>query len=128
MASGDRTIANLRFRAIPGPDSAAQTLEISELAGQRLDGTLTTSPSVGNGRVVIIGDQPFLEANVSEGATRSLTVFGRTGTTYRIEATDRLESATTWIFRGQLQLTGSSGSISVPSGSGETEYFRTRVE
>ena len=125
---GDRTIANLRFRAIPGADSAVQMLEISELVGQRPDGTLTASPSVSNGRVIIIGGQPYLEATFSDGATRDLTVFGTPGVTYRIEATDRLETNATWILRATVPLTGSSGNISVPSGTSDVEFFRARVQ
>src|SRR5262245_4003099 len=79
-------------------NSARALLRISQVAGERTSGTPLTKATVRVGQVIIIGQQPILEATLPSAP--ALILYGRPGASFSIESTSDLGSPNSWtLFR-----------------------------
>jgi hypothetical protein len=85
--SGSRTLATLRFVAVPGEESAIVALNLSQSAGTAVDGTALPAAVFTGGRVFVVGRRPLLDVAGTPGGQLSLTVYARPGVRYSLEST-----------------------------------------
>ena len=89
---GDSTLASLRFTATPTGPSLILSLLVTNLEARRADGVLVANPSAVPGQVVVIGEEPVLEALRAPAGEHRLTLYGRPGRAYEIQSLAGLES------------------------------------
>ncbi len=83
---GERTLAYLRFTAPASGPSAFVPLNLTNLVVRRANGTLVSRPEAISGRVILIGDEPVLEALPAPPGEHHLALFGRPGHAYEIQS------------------------------------------
>ena len=93
---GDAALASLRFTALPSGPSLILPLLMKDLEARRFDGGLITNPTAEHGRVIIVGEEPVLEALRSPLGTHQLTLYGRPGRAYEIESTAVVPGGSGW--------------------------------
>jgi hypothetical protein len=92
---GDQIIGSLCFRASSALSGFAPvTLNNLMVTNQ---GGLVPGASTSGGRVVVIADQPLLEAGLGANRQRLLTVYGKANTNYEIDYATNLAGASHWL-------------------------------
>jgi hypothetical protein len=123
--SGTQQLARLNFVAAPGQTSAFIPLHFDSVTGQRSQPGLAPSVLAHEGRVVVVGSQPLLEANIGNLGARTLTLYGKPGTNYIIETSSNPAnpgSWTTWTNRTPASL---QELLPAPTGT-STIFYRAR--
>ena len=93
---GTQRLARLHFTATAGQASAFVPLDLDSMnAAVRAAGVEPTL-LLNDGRAVVVGARPLLEARTKPGNQREITLYGRRGTTYVIEYTTTLTNGVTW--------------------------------
>ncbi len=88
LPTGRQQLADLCFRVESSQPSGIVPLRVLEGSASRLDGAAALAASPGpEGKIVVIGREPFLEASLAADGTQGLTLYGHPGTTYVIEYT-----------------------------------------
>jgi len=93
---GSRQIGLVSFTAIPDQSSGFVPLDISDVVATRFDGTVVTNVAVGGGRVVVIGQEPLLEAFIGANQEPAVVVYGQAGHTYHLLSTESLTEPAIW--------------------------------
>jgi hypothetical protein len=88
--------AFLRFTAVTNQESAIMPLVISHILGQQANGLWLTRAVGFNGKVVVIGTKPVLEAVLLPARARALVLYGRPNRTYVIEQSDVIGEEAWW--------------------------------
>ncbi len=96
MLAGTQRLARLHFSTPAGQPSAFVPFHIAYLFGERATGGLAPSIILNDGRVVLIGAQPLLEARSGAGSLRVLSLYGHPGTTYAVETSTVPENPGSW--------------------------------
>jgi hypothetical protein len=123
--TGTQQLARLNFVTAPGQSSAFIPLHFDGVAGQRSQPGLAPSVLAHEGRVVVVGSQPLLEASIGNLGARTLALYGKPGTNYIIETSSNPADAgswTTWTNRTPASL---QESLPAPSGT-PTIFYRAR--
>jgi len=93
---GTQHLAQLRFGAVPGQNSTFLRVTPSALSFTPAAG-LPPTPLSNAGLVVIINDQPLLEAHPNPaGGARLLKIYGKAGQTYVVEKSPRPADPNSW--------------------------------
>jgi hypothetical protein len=102
---GTQHLAQLRFGTVPGQNSAFLRVTPSALSFTPAAG-LAPTPLSNAGLVVIINDQPLLEAhpNPAGGGARLLKIYGKAGQTYVVEKSPRPADPNSWVLLRSLTL------------------------
>lgn len=82
-------LGTIQFTGLQG-DSAFLPLQATNVPGTRLDGSTAGNILGGQGRLVLIGPQPLLEADLCSNGTRLLILYGNPGTNYEVFFTTNL--------------------------------------
>ena len=82
---GTGQIARLRFCGLSNHLSTILPLCLTNVAGRRSNGVSLPNATGNDSRIVFIGDQPLLEAKVTPPSARFLMLYGRPGTSYKVE-------------------------------------------
>ena len=93
--SGTQHLARLHFTAAAGQSSAFVPLTLNNAVGLRAQPGLAPSALLHDGRVVVLGSHPLLEA--LPGLPRVLSIYGLPGRTYLIEKTPTPASPASWL-------------------------------
>ncbi len=91
---GEKTIAFLRFTAPPVGRSLIIPLVITNLDLRRADGGPATNPGSVSGQVILLGEEPVLEALPAPAGEHQLTLYGRPGRAYEIQTFNTRGSGT----------------------------------
>ncbi len=83
-------IAQLSFLAVTNQASAFVPLPVASVSAIKPDGSAYTNYITHPGRVVVVTDQPLLEAALSTNLSRSLIAYGKLGVTYQLQYTTNL--------------------------------------
>jgi hypothetical protein len=75
--------------------SAFVPLQIANIAGTKLDGTVVGNTLGQGGQVVVIGPEPLLQSWIATNGHRMLTLYGNPGTNYQFLFSTNLVS-TNW--------------------------------
>ena len=96
--SGTQHLARLHFTAVGGQISAFVPLTLNNAVGLRATPGLAPSALLHDGRVVVIGTQPLLEALASTNApSRVLSIYGIPERSYRIDKTTTPANSGSWV-------------------------------
>ena len=114
-------MGSLSFGALAG-HSAFVPLVITAVEGTKADGSLVGNAFGQNGRVVIIGVEPLLEAGTSSNSVRLLTLYGNPGTNYRTLYNTNLASTNWWYSRPPLSMTNLFQYVPVDQTSPQIHY------
>lgn len=119
------TIANLQFTAGPLSTSASLFVTPEDLKGFRASGELLQAPRAITGQVVIVGTDPVLRVEATQG---QITLFGKVGDHILIEGNSSLESAGGWRLLRDVQLSTPVQQISLDplTGNSTTLFIRAR--
>ncbi len=109
VLQGSRAAAQLSFDADNSGESARAELRISQIEGERANGTRLTKARARAGTVVIIGKQPVLEA--AAGPAPALILYGRPGASFAIESTTELGERPAWTTLTRVPQTGTFQTI-----------------
>jgi hypothetical protein len=123
MLAGTQRLARLHFSTPAGQPSAFVPLHISYLFGERAAGGLAPSVILHDGRVVLIGDQPLLEARSSAGGLRVIALYGHPGKTYSVETSAVPENPNSWQPWRSVQLPDFLHSIDATEGTNAASAF-----
>jgi hypothetical protein len=92
---GTQQVAWLQFTAVPDQPSAFVTVQLGESVGTQPDGAPVTNYTAQAGRVVVVCEQPLLEAFVSTNGQPALMLYAQSGTTNVLETTTSLAACRT---------------------------------
>lgn len=90
---GTQQVAWLHFSTVSNQTSAFVYLNLDNTVGQQPDGTEVRNFAAQSGRLVIIGEQPLLEAIPGANGQHEVILYGKPGGTYTIHSTPVLEPA-----------------------------------
>lgn len=96
IVTGSNTLAQLSFTAVSNQNSAFVPLQITEVAGTKSDATPMAHTFGQSGRVVVIANQPLLEADFAADNSRLLTLYGKAWTSYSVEYSTNLSDPNGW--------------------------------
>jgi hypothetical protein len=82
--------------------SAFVWLRFEDILGRMLDGTPVAQEPALAGRVVIVGEEPLLEAVMGTNGQPALLLYSKSGSTNWLDATTRLEPAPSWVLYQQV--------------------------
>jgi hypothetical protein len=122
---GTQQLARLTFTAVPGQLSAFMPLDITAMSSARMVAGLAPTPLTRDGRLVLIGTQPLVEARFTGNNVRQVVIYGRTNVNYTLQQATNLVSAP-WTTRGIYSLTDRSRVINVGTTTSRAIYYRTR--
>ena len=125
---GTQHLAWLHFTAVCTQSSAFVNLEIPETVGTQPDGTPARNFAPVAGRVVIIGEEPLLEAVMGTNRQPELILYGQVGTTNVVEANPNLDNASGWQPRCQVTLTNLFQTFACEGVTNRTMFYRARRE
>ncbi len=122
---GTQQVARLNFVATTNQTSAFIPIFATDLQAKRLDGTNLFSLADGAGRIVVIGEEPLLEAAYLSNGTVRLILYGPPGSTVRVDSTTQLlPVGTTWNQWTQVVLTNIVQPLSPIPPTNAARYFR----
>jgi hypothetical protein len=92
--SGTNLLGQLNFQASASQRSAFVWLAITNLAGLKPNGNAFVNPVYLPGEVAVVNVEPLLRA--TPGAGKVLTIYGRTGTNYQLQASANVFGPPAW--------------------------------
>jgi hypothetical protein len=127
---GTQEVAWLYITAATNQPSGFHTVLISDFIGTQPDGTRLTNLNSQVGRVVVVGDEPLLEAVMSTNREPLLIVYGYYGTTNTLEAKTALQGVEPWRPVGQavIPTTNLLEVLDNVVGTNRTIYYRALRE
>ncbi|HET7625606.1 MAG TPA: hypothetical protein VFM25_10105 [Verrucomicrobiae bacterium] len=93
---GSENLARLNFTAAPNQRSAFAPLKVKNLAWTKPDSAPLGQTFAQSGRVVVIGNEPLLEAGFATNGARQLTLYGKSWMSYQIECSTNLSNPFAW--------------------------------
>ena len=96
IVPGTNVLAQLSFTAVSNQTSAFVPLQVTELDGTRSDTTLLAHTFAQSGRVVVIANQPLVEAGFAPDNSRQLTLYGKAWMSYAIQYSTNLSNPNGW--------------------------------
>jgi hypothetical protein len=90
-----QNIARLNFTAISNQPSAIVHLLPQDFSVLRADGSALANLFAQQGKIVVIGQEPILEASLVSAQGRALTLYGNPGASYAIQSSTNL-AQTNW--------------------------------
>ena len=82
---GTQEVARLHFVAVSNAPPSFNIIQPFEIEGSRIEGTPYARGLARNGRVIVVGDQPLLEALLLPADVRDVMVYCRPGATINLE-------------------------------------------
>jgi hypothetical protein len=96
IPAGTNALVDLSFIAVSNQPSAFVPLQATEVDGTKPDASPIIHTFAQSGRVVVIANQPLLEAGFSPNSSRQLTLYGKAWTSYAIESSTNLANPNNW--------------------------------
>jgi hypothetical protein len=127
MLAGTQRLARLHFSTPGGQPSAFVSLHIPYLFGERATAGLAPSSILNDGRVVLIGNQPLLEARSGPGGLRVVSLYGHPGKSYSVEISTVPENSGSWQPWRSVELSDFLHSIDATEGTNfPSNFYRAR--
>lgn len=120
--------ARLEFQAAGQQASAVVPLTVVDLQAIRPGGTAVESRSAQNGRIVVVGEQPVLEALPVDPGNRSLLLYGQAGVRYGIESTPSLSAGLAWTATLWVSMTNIVQRIDGLTPTDSDRFYRAKRE
>jgi hypothetical protein len=92
---GTQRVARLHFTA-PAQSSAFVRLDLDNTSASLMAAGVAPTHLVNDGRVVVVGARPLLEARINSGIQREVILYGRRNTAYVVEYATNLVNGGVW--------------------------------
>jgi len=122
---GTQQLARLHFNTTADQTSALVPLTIESLTYTRAVSGLEPTLLINQGRVVILGSRPLLEARMENGQ-RQLVLYGKTGSNYTVQSRLNLLPGNAWANRSTVTMTNMARVIASPSPTAPLIFFQLR--
>jgi hypothetical protein len=122
--SGQRLIGTLSMQTRTTGHSAVARLDVQSLTGERVGGEAMPHPSGQGGRLFIVEGEPLLDATPFDLNNILLTVYGRPGTTYRLQHSPTLGAPAVWSLDQSITLLNPSQDLEHPWTPEQPMFFR----
>jgi hypothetical protein len=123
---GTQQIAWLHFTAVSNQSSAFVSLKLDNTVGQQPDGAEVRNFAPQAGRVVVVGEEPLLEAILATNRQPALILYGKPGPDYVIQGKPRLDPALPWQVVWQGTQTNLFQQIQPIGGTNRMMFFRAK--
>ncbi|MGC9037027.1 MAG: hypothetical protein ACP5K7_14500 [Verrucomicrobiia bacterium] len=121
-------VATINFSAASGLSSTIITPVVSDIQGTKTNGGFVANVFARVGRIVIVGQQPVLEARLGADGSRRLIIYGTSGATYQIQSTTVLETPQGWGVVAEVTITNSTPTIIPLTYQNEQAIFYRALE
>ncbi|MBI3867284.1 MAG: hypothetical protein HY299_02035 [Verrucomicrobia bacterium] len=115
-------LARLRFSAIRGVPSAFVPLGIESAHAKKSDATVANVALFRPGRVVVVVEEPLLEALPGTSDSRSVVLYGKPWFAYGIDSSPTIKGPWTTVLK--VALTNLSRTLSLPRGPEAQLFYR----
>ena len=119
---GTQAVAQLSFQAISNAHSAFVPLGITNAHVLNSAGQTIANDLIQNGRIVLVGQEPLLEAGLNSNMSRLLTLYGKPGASYMTQWKTNLMGG--WHQGWRIPLTNMVEAFSAVGLDGPVEYYR----
>jgi hypothetical protein len=120
---GDGSLARLNFVASSNEHSSVIPLRALNVQFRQADGSLLPNPSIGSGRVFIVGREPILDAALRTNGARVLTLYGHAGKHYVIQSRTNFLTGP-WHFAKALNLPAAVWPVENLDGTASSLFLR----
>jgi hypothetical protein len=124
LLQGTQQVALLAFTAL-ADHSAFVPVTITNIVATRANGTAVADTAVQSGRVIIIANEPLVEATMRTNNQRTVVVYGKPGASYRLESSAAFDPSQPWQTVSDLVLPDMSATFDVAPANGAS-FFRAR--
>jgi hypothetical protein len=122
---GTQQVARIHFRTTADQPSALAHLIVESLIPTRATEGPEPTMLLNEGRVVVLGVRPLLEARMT-GGQRQLAIYGRLGSNYTLQSRFGYGSGTVWANRSTVTMTNTLRVIPAPSATAPIIFFQLR--
>ena len=112
---GSIALAQIGFTTVSNQASTFVPLQVTAMDATKSDASAISRKSVQSGRVVVIANQPLLEAGFAPNGSRQLTLFGKAWMSYAIEYSTNLMGSGGW---SQVQHFAQTNMVTILAGLG----------
>jgi hypothetical protein len=119
-------LVRLHFTTRAEQSSTFVPLRITAVESVRIDPGYVPHALVSEGRIAVVGNQPLLEARITQDQKRELTLHGRLGVVYTIESSADGTATSHWEPVATVTLTTSLSEVIHVDSSGQTIFYRAR--
>jgi RHS repeat-associated protein len=124
---GTQQVAQVHFTAESNQPSAFVPLQIPGVTAVQADGIPFTSGVGASGQLVIIGEQPLLEAMLATNGQRQMVLYGRPARSYAIEANTNLLNVAGWqVALPSVTMTNVTELLEAPDQTQPKVFYRAR--
>jgi hypothetical protein len=127
---GTQQLAWLHFDTVANQSSALVPLVLDNSVGLQSDGTEARNFAPQAGRVLVVGDEPLLEAIRTDNGEVRLILYSNLGLTNRLEFTGQLGVGPAWQPAGELVATNLFNQLPpfVPLDEDEQRFYRAKLK
>ncbi len=125
---GTQQIAWLHFTTVSNQSSAFLSLNLDNAVGRKLDGSEVRNFAPQSGRVVIVGQEPLLEALIDTNRQPAMILYGQPGPGYVIESKPALSFVFPWEVAWRGEQTNLFQQLPIITDANRTLFFRARTE
>jgi len=125
--SGNLPVAQLNFTTVSNQSSAFVTFTPQTPQGINADGSFTASFGLQSGQVVIIGQQPLLQSQITSDHSRQLVLYGNPGNSYQIQSSVKVQNPGGW---ENVQLVSMTNLMAMVNGLDESKtmiFYRAEL-
>jgi len=120
---GTQQVAWLNFTAVSNQPSALPTLFLDDIIGRQPDGTAVRNFAPQSGRVVVVGEEPLLEALRTTNGLVQFLLYAPVGTTNEVQTNHGVPSSS-WAPWGQVVMTNLLQSLPPVSPTKQALFLR----
>jgi hypothetical protein len=102
---GNKALGEFRFYGGPLPSSAFVPLRVTGVTATKLDASSLARSVAQSGRVVVIGNEPLVEALRAADGSRSVTLYGKPNAAFALETTDTVAVSNSWKLLTRVPMT-----------------------
>ncbi len=121
---GQIRLADLNFAAVSNQTSAFVWLTPTNMSAAQSSGASLTNIFVSPGRVVVIANEPLVEALIGNGGVRSVALYGKPGSSYQLQYSIDLSGSNNWKNWTRVPLTNLVQVIDNVNPNGPGVFFR----
>jgi hypothetical protein len=124
VLEGPTNIAQLRFFVVSNQPSAFVSLSVTDVDARKPNGDSVANAYGYPGRVVVVGEEPLLEAFRFANGNVQLILYALPGTTNLLQASSQLPTGGTWTAVQQVTMTNVLQIFPPLSLTNQTRFFR----
>jgi hypothetical protein len=120
---GSTVLGSICLDTLPGA-SAFVPLAVANMGATASNNSPVTNLFGQMGRIVVIGNQSWLEGSLGTNSSRTLTLYGTPGVSYDVLSTTNLADNSSWMSMGNVTLTDLFQVISLDGATNQMQFFK----